>query len=288
MDIESDSATLEKKRLAVRGFRHLAERIIDFLARIEDALTLSRTGDFSGTPYYMSPEQASTSRTRIDHSTDIYSLGVTLYEMLTHCRPFEGKTSHEVLRKVLHTEPADPRRINLRVPQDLAVICLKAMEKDPRHRYRTMDAFSEDLERYLRGEVILADSREEACGVCDRYAPEHLQVQARDLDWWLANLRNYGSLFLGEETTVAFGDKCSGPNHILPTRGAGRYSGGLNVGKFIKVLTYQRMTREATHGVAQVASRISRLEGMEGHARSGDDRLGKYFPGEVFELGVGE
>ena len=137
------------------------------------------------------------------------------------------------------------------------------------------------------GEVILTDSREEACAVCDRYAPEHLQVQARDLDWWLANLRNYGSLFLGEETTVAFGDKCSGPNHILPTRGAGRYSGGLNVGKFIKVLTYQRMTREATHGVAQVASRISRLEGMEGHAMTGDVRLAKYFPEETFDLAAG-
>jgi len=134
------------------------------------------------------------------------------------------------------------------------------------------------------GEVILVDSREEACAVCDRYAPEHLQVQADDLGWWLRSLKNYGSLFLGEETTVAFGDKCSGPNHILPTRGAGRYSGGLNAQKFIKVLTYQRMTRDASKGVAQVASRISRLEGMEGHAKTGDIRLEKYFPGEVFDL----
>lgn len=134
------------------------------------------------------------------------------------------------------------------------------------------------------GEVILTETREEACAVCDRYAPEHLQVQARDLDWWLANLRNYGSLFLGEETTVAFGDKCSGPNHILPTRGAGRYSGGLNVQKFIKILTYQRMTRDAAREVAQVAARVSRLEGMEGHARTGDVRLAKYFPEETFRL----
>ncbi len=137
------------------------------------------------------------------------------------------------------------------------------------------------------GEIVLTDTREEACEVCDRYAPEHLQVQADDLDWWLANLRNYGSLFLGEETTVAFGDKCSGPNHILPTRGAGRYSGGLNAGKFIKVLTYQRMTREATKVVAPVAARISRLEGMEGHAMTGDVRLSKYFPDETFELAQG-
>ncbi len=134
------------------------------------------------------------------------------------------------------------------------------------------------------GEVVLTSTREEMCAVCDRYAPEHLQVQARDLDWWLGNLRNYGSLFLGEETTVAFGDKCSGPNHILPTRGAGRYSGGLNVGKFVKVLTYQRMTREATRNIAPVAARISRLEGMEGHALTSDVRLAKYFPGDDFML----
>lgn len=134
------------------------------------------------------------------------------------------------------------------------------------------------------GEVVVTDTREEACSVCDRYAPEHLQVQAEDLDWWLKNLRNYGSLFLGEETTVAFGDKCSGPNHILPTRGAGRYSGGLNAQKFVKVLTYQRMTTGACKTVAQVASRISRLEGMEGHAMTGDVRLAKYFPDESFEL----
>lgn len=136
------------------------------------------------------------------------------------------------------------------------------------------------------GEIVLTDTREEAAQVCDDYAPEHLQVQAEDLDWWLRRLRNYGSLFLGEETTVAFGDKCSGPNHILPTRKAGRYSGGLNVQKFVKVLTYQRMTRDAAREVAQVSSRISRLEGMEGHAMTGDVRLAKYFPEETFRLDV--
>lgn len=134
------------------------------------------------------------------------------------------------------------------------------------------------------GEIVLTDTREEAVKVCDQYAPEHLQVQADDLEWWLASLRNYGSLFLGEETTVAFGDKCSGPNHILPTKGAGRYSGGLNAGKFIKTLTYQRLTRDAAREVAPVAARISRLEGMEGHAMTGDVRLEKYFPDQSFEL----
>ena len=134
-------------------------------------------------------------------------------------------------------------------------------------------------------EVVLVDSREEAVRVSDNYACEHLQVMATDLDWWLANLGNYGSLFLGEETTVAFGDKCSGPNHILPTKGAARYSGGLSVGKFIKTVTWQRLNRDASRTVGQVAARISRLEGMEGHARTGDVRLHKYFPGEQFDLG---
>jgi sulfopropanediol 3-dehydrogenase len=136
------------------------------------------------------------------------------------------------------------------------------------------------------GEVILCDTREEAAQVSDRYACEHLEVQAADLDWWLGRLTCYGSLFLGEETTVAFGDKASGPNHVLPTRGAARYSGGLSVHKFIKTVTWQRMTRQASHEIAQVTARISRLEGMEAHARTADDRLAKYFPEERFELGA--
>ena len=136
------------------------------------------------------------------------------------------------------------------------------------------------------GEVMLCADREEMAQVSDRYAAEHLEVHARDLDWWLARLTCYGSLFLGEETTVAFGDKASGPNHVLPTRGAARYSGGLSVHKFIKTVTWQRMTREANHDIAQATARISRLEGMEAHARTADDRLAKYFPEERFELGT--
>ena len=135
------------------------------------------------------------------------------------------------------------------------------------------------------GEVVLCGSREEVAQVSDRYASEHLEVHAKDLDWWLANLTCYGSLFLGEETTVAFGDKTSGPNHVLPTRRAARYSGGLSVHKFIKTVTWQRMTRAANHDIAQATARISRLEGMEAHARTADERLAKYFPGERFELG---
>jgi sulfopropanediol 3-dehydrogenase len=136
------------------------------------------------------------------------------------------------------------------------------------------------------GEVVLADTDEEIAQQSDRYAPEHLEVHARDLDWWLARLTCYGSLFLGEETTVAFGDKTSGPNHILPTKGAARYSGGLSVHKFLKTITWQRMTRAANRDIAQVTARISRLEGMEAHARTADDRLAKYFPQEHFERGA--
>jgi sulfopropanediol 3-dehydrogenase len=128
------------------------------------------------------------------------------------------------------------------------------------------------------GEVVLAQNREELVELSDRYAPEHLEVHAGDLDWWLAHLTAYGSLFLGEETTVAFGDKVSGPNHILPTRGAARYTAGLSVHKFLKPLTWQRMNRQACRQVAPITARISRLEGMEAHARTADLRLCKYFP----------
>jgi sulfopropanediol 3-dehydrogenase len=134
-------------------------------------------------------------------------------------------------------------------------------------------------------EIVVCDSREEAVQVSDRYAAEHLEVQCEDLDWWVNNLTNYGSLFVGEETTVTYGDKCSGTNHILPTKGAARYTGGLSVGKFIKTVTTQRMTKEANQEVGAAAARISRLEGMEGHARAGDSRLYKYFPDEEFDLG---
>ena len=126
------------------------------------------------------------------------------------------------------------------------------------------------------GEVILCDTREELVEVSDRHASEHLEVHASDLDWWLENLRNYGSLFLGEETTVAFGDKVSGPNHILPTKGAARYSAGLSVHKFLKPLTWQRADIDACRSLAPVTARISRLEGMEAHARTADVRLAKY------------
>ena len=133
-------------------------------------------------------------------------------------------------------------------------------------------------------EVILCSDREEMAATSDEYAPEHLTVQAEDLDWWLERLNCYGSLFLGEETTVAFGDKASGTNHVLPTSGAASYTGGLSVHKYMKIVTWQRSTRVGAKPVAEATARISRLEGMEGHARTADIRLKKYFPDEDFDL----
>lgn len=126
------------------------------------------------------------------------------------------------------------------------------------------------------GEIIVAASREEVVEKSDLYAPEHLEVHCEDLDWWLENLTNYGSLFLGEEVTVTHGDKCSGPNHTLPTMGAGKYTGGLSVHKFLKVVTFQKCTKQASARMGATSARISRNEGMEGHARAADVRVKKY------------
>ncbi|NCQ24457.1 MAG: histidinol dehydrogenase [Rhodobacteraceae bacterium CG17_big_fil_post_rev_8_21_14_2_50_63_15] len=133
-------------------------------------------------------------------------------------------------------------------------------------------------------EVILCADRDEMAATSDAYAPEHLTVQAEDLNWWLERLTCYGSLFLGEETTVAYGDKAAGTNHVLPTSGAARYTGGLSVHKYMKIVTWQRATREGARPVAEATARIARLEGMEGHARTADIRLRKYFPNETFDL----
>lgn len=154
----------------------------------------------------------------------------------------------------------------------------------------TIDALPEEAKKAAQtswqdyGEVILCDTREEVCQVSDRYAAEHLEVQTSDNAWYAERLKSYGSLFVGEETTVTFGDKCSGTNHILPTKGAAKYTGGLSVHKFLKIVTTQRMTPEANREVSPIAARLSRLEGMEAHARACDARLQKYFPSETFDL----
>jgi sulfopropanediol 3-dehydrogenase len=126
------------------------------------------------------------------------------------------------------------------------------------------------------GEIIVTGSDEETAAVADEYAPEHLEVQTRNAEWYLARLRNYGSLFLGEESTVAYSDKTIGTNHILPTGRAARYTGGLWVGKFIKTVTYQRLTRDASARVAPTVARICEIEGMLAHKATADLRRRRY------------
>lgn len=126
------------------------------------------------------------------------------------------------------------------------------------------------------GEVVLCDTAEEMAQFADEKAPEHLHVQADDLPWWRDRLRAYGSLFLGEETTVAFGDKAAGPNHVLPTSGAARYTGGLSVHKFLKTVTWQQVDARTLPDLARVTASLSRAERMEGHALSADIRLTRF------------
>ena len=126
------------------------------------------------------------------------------------------------------------------------------------------------------GEVVLCSEKEEILNLANEIAPEHLHVQCLELDYWFSNLVSYGSLFLGEETTVSFGDKASGPNHVLPTSGAARYTGGLSVHKFLKTVTWQKLNQEAVNDLAGVTARISRLEGMEAHAKAADIRVDRF------------
>lgn len=116
------------------------------------------------------------------------------------------------------------------------------------------------------GEIVVAANREEAAQIVDDYAPEHLEIQTVEDDWYLERLRNYGSAFVGEESTVAYGDKGVGTNHTLPTGKAARYTGGLWVGKFIKTVTWQRLTRRASRDLAGPLGRMCEAEGMLAHA----------------------
>ena len=126
------------------------------------------------------------------------------------------------------------------------------------------------------GEVILVDSDEEMVQVADDIASEHVQILTRDPNYFLENMTNYGALFLGPETNVAYGDKIIGTNHTLPTRKAGRYTGGLWAGKFIKTVTYQRVTEEASVVIGEYGSRLCALEGFMGHKEQCDLRVRRY------------
>lgn len=126
------------------------------------------------------------------------------------------------------------------------------------------------------GQIILCDTEEEMVAEADRIASEHVQVMTRDPDYFLENMTNYGALFLGQETNVAYGDKVIGTNHTLPTKLAARYTGGLWVGKFIKTCTYQRVSPEATATIGEYCSRLCELEGFAGHKAQADIRVARY------------
>ena len=126
-----------------------------------------------------------------------------------------------------------------------------------------------------RGEIRVVASHEEAAREADQLAFEHVEVHTKDPRWYLQRMRNYGSLFLGPETTVAYGDKTIGTNHILPTAGAARYTGGLWVGKFLKTVTYQECSPAASRMIGEVCARQCRIENFEGHARTCDLRVNR-------------
>ena len=163
--------------------------------------------------------------------------------------------------------------------------CLVSLSKETAERTLT------ELERQLaglptrevagvswqdNGEVIVVESREEAVELSDEWAPEHLEVQTDDWRYFLNNCTNYGSMFCGEETTVAYGDKTIGTNHVLPTMRAARYTGGLSVGKFVKTVTYQYATRKASLDIARVCERACNYENMLAHGLSCRVRIDKY------------
>ncbi|WP_374408098.1 histidinol dehydrogenase [Pelagerythrobacter sp.] len=139
------------------------------------------------------------------------------------------------------------------------------------------------------GEVIVAESYEEMVAIADDIASEHVQVMTRDPDYFLANMTNYGALFLGSRTNVSFGDKVIGTNHTLPTKKAARYTGGLWVGKFLKTCTYQRITSdEASALIGEYCSRLCALEGFAGHGEQANIRVRRFGARDVPYAGQAE
>jgi len=126
------------------------------------------------------------------------------------------------------------------------------------------------------GRIYIAENKEEAVQLSDDYAPEHLELHVEDLDYYFKHLTNYGSLFIGEETTVAYGDKSIGTNHILPTSRSARYTGGVWVGKFLKTCTYQRMTPKASKLIGEVTERQCKIERMLAHGITAQVRVERY------------
>jgi sulfopropanediol 3-dehydrogenase len=159
--------------------------------------------------------------------------------------------------------PTSPA-ILLTTSRDIGETTLREVDRWLEGEWPTKDVAGEAWRN--RGEVVICESDEEMARVSDEYAPEHLEVQTRDPEWFLEHLTNYGSLFLGEHSTVAYSDKAIGTNHVLPTERAARYTGGLWVGKFLKTVTYQKVSEEGTAEIAPAAAAISDTEFMFGHA----------------------
>jgi len=126
------------------------------------------------------------------------------------------------------------------------------------------------------GKLYVAEDRDEAIRLSDDYAPEHLEIHVQNTDYYVDRLKNYGSLFIGEETTVAYGDKSIGTNHILPTSRSARYTGGVWVGKFLKTVTFQKMTPEASIKVGEVTARQCEVERMLAHGITATVRTKRY------------
>jgi sulfopropanediol 3-dehydrogenase len=165
------------------------------------------------------------------------------------------------------------RQSLISLSKDIAEQTLQELEKQLK-TLPTREVAAQSWGNY--GEVVVVDSREEAVELSDRWAPEHLEVQTEDWRYFLDHCQNYGSMFCGEETTVAYGDKTIGTNHVLPTMRAARYTGGLYVGKFVKTVTYQHATREASLKVAEVCERACNYENMLAHGISCRVRIDKY------------
>lgn len=161
--------------------------------------------------------------------------------------------------------------------EDFAAKCVEEVEK------QLVDLPTKNVAEISwknNGIVYIAETKEEAIELSDDYAPEHLELHVKDLDYFFDRLTNYGSLFIGEETTVAYGDKSIGTNHILPTSRAARYTGGVWVGKFIKTVTYQKMTPEASRIVGEVTARQCNVEKMLAHGITADVRVKRYSKSE--------
>jgi len=139
---------------------------------------------------------------------------------------------------------------------------------------KTKDVAGESIDK--NGAIILVDNIEEAISIANKRAPEHLELQIKNPDSIISQLKNYGSLFIGEYSAEVFGDYCSGPNHTLPTNGCARYTGGLSVKEYIKVLTFQKVTKDASKNLIKAASKLADVEGLYAHKNAADIRKDKF------------